>query len=235
MTSLWRYLSTSANWQGPTGIWARILEHLGYSAVTMLVAALIAIPLGAWIGHTGRGRGLVVNLVNGARSIPTLGLLFLAVLVIQPRLPGDIAFLLPALLTLIVLAVPPILAGAYSGVEQVDPAIRDGATGMGMTGIQLLARVELPCALPLIFSGLRSAALQVVATATVAASVSVGGLGRLLIDGQAIRDYGRMAAGGLLVAVLALCIDGLFAFAQRQIVSPGLVLSTRSGKDRELD
>ena len=223
MRFLIEYLADASHWVGTNGIWWRIAQHLGYTAVTLLIAAVIAIPLGLWIGHTGRGRVLVVNLVNGMRSMPTLGLLFLAVLVLGPRLPGDIAFLAPSIFVLAVLAVPPILAGAYSGVAGVDPLVVDAARGMGLSSREVLFKVEVPCALPLIFSGLRSAALQVVATATVAAAVSVGGLGRLLIDGQATRDYGQMAAGALLVAVLAMVVDGVFAVVQRFAVSPGLV------------
>ncbi len=229
MNLLWAWLTNPASWQGSAGIPVRVAEHLAYSGVTLLLAALLGIPLGLWIGHTGRGRVLVVNLVNGMRSVPTLGLLFAAVLVVGPLLGGDIAFLAPSIFVLVLLAVPPILAGAYAGVEGVDPGARDAARGMGMSSIEVLTKVEVPCALPLIFSGLRSAALQVVATATLAASVSLGGLGRFLIDGQAYRDYGQMAGGALLVAVLAMLVDLVFAGVQRLAVSPGLapVRSTR--------
>ncbi|MBN9105371.1 MAG: ABC transporter permease [Propionibacteriaceae bacterium] len=235
MNLLWDWLSDPANWDGPYGIPVRVVEHLGYSAVTLVLAALIGIPLGLWIGHTGRGRVLVVNLVNGMRSVPTLGLLFVAVLVVGPLLGGDIAFLVPSIFVLVVLAVPPILAGAYAGVEGVDPGARDAARGMGMRPAEVLVRVEVPCAMPLIFSGLRSAALQVVATATLAASVSLGGLGRFLIDGQAYRDYGQMAGGALLVAALAMLVDLVFAGVQRLVVSPGLspVRATRRDRRRQ--
>jgi len=234
MNLLWTWLSDPANWDGDDGIPARIAEHLAYSAVTLVLAALVGIPLGLWIGHTGRGRVAMVNIVNGMRSVPTLGLLFVAVLVVGPLLAGDIAFLAPSIFVLVVLAVPPILAGAYAGVEGVDPGARDAARGMGMSSGQVLAKVEVPCALPLIFSGLRSAALQVVATATLAASVSLGGLGRFLIDGQAYRDYGQMAGGALLVAALAMLVDLVFAGVQRLVVSPGLtpVRTTRRARRR---
>jgi osmoprotectant transport system permease protein len=232
MNLLWDWLSDPANWDGPYGIPVRVVEHLGYSAVTLVLAALIGIPLGLWIGHTGRGRVLVVNLVNGMRSVPTLGLLFVAVLVVGPLLGGDVAFLVPSIFVLVVLAVPPILAGAYAGVEGVDPGARDAARGMGMRPAEVLVRVEVPCAMPLIFSGLRSAALQVVATATLAASVSLGGLGRFLIDGQAYRDYGQMAGGALLVAALAMLVDLLFAGVQRLVVSPGLSPVRATRRDR---
>jgi osmoprotectant transport system permease protein len=142
--------------------------------------------------------------------------------VVGPLLRGDIAFLGPAISVLVVLAMPSILAGAYAGVAGVDPAARDAALGMGMSSAELLVRVEIPCALPLAFSGVRSAALQVIATATVAATASVGGLGRFLIDGLAVRDYAQMAGGALLVAALAVAVDGVFALVQSLIVSPGL-------------
>lgn len=222
MNLLWQWLADPANWQGSDGIPTRIVEHLAYAGVTLVIAALIGVPLGLWIGHTGRGRLVVVNLVNGMRSVPTLGLLFVAVLVLGPLLGGDIAFLVPAIIVLVILAVPPILAGAYAGVESVDLAARDAARGMGMRSSEILVKVEVPCALPLIFSGVRSAALQVIATATLAASVSLGGLGRFLIDGQAYRDYGQMAGGALLVAVLAMLVDLVFAAVQRAVVSEGL-------------
>ncbi len=225
MVPIWSWLTSPASWAGPDGIGARLLEHLGYSAVTLLIAALIGIPLGLYVGHTGKGRVLVVNLVNGMRSVPTLGLLFAAILLLGPRLPGDWAFLAPAIGVLVVLAVPPIVAGAYAGVDEVDPAARDAARGMGMTGAQVLAQVEVPGAMPLLFSGIRSAALQVIATATIAATVSIGGLGRFLIDGQALRNFAMMGGGAILVGLLALAVDGVFALAQRLIVSPGLLAS----------
>ena len=236
MTFLWQWLSDPANWVGSDGIWVRIGEHLVYSAITLVLAAALAIPLGLWVGHTGKARRLVVNLANGARALPTLGLLFLAVLVAGPLLPGDLAFAAPAILVLVILAIPPILAGAYAGVEAVDPQAVDAARGMGMHDRQVLFQVELPCALPLMLGGLRSAALQVIATATLAASVSLGGLGRFLIDGQAYRDYGQMAGGAVLVAVLAMVVDVVFVGFQRLVVSPGLTASvvTRRGRRERL-
>jgi osmoprotectant transport system permease protein len=197
------WLADGTHWQGDDGILRRVVEHLEYSLVALLVAALIAIPLGLFIGHTGRGRFLVVNALGAARAIPSLGLLFLAFLWLGPKFSGDIAFLAPAGLVLVVLAIPPILSGTYAGVEGVDPAARDAAVGMGM-------------------SGTRSAMLQVIATATIAAVVSLGGLGRFLIDGLAVRDTPQTAAGALLVAILALLMDMALALVQRLVVSPGL-------------
>jgi osmoprotectant transport system permease protein len=216
------WLTDGAHWQGDDGIGQRAAEHLGYSLTALLIAALIAIPLGLYIGHTGRGRFLVVNAVGAARAIPSLGLLFLAVVWLGPKFSGEIALVAPVGLVLVVLAIPPILSGAYAGVEGVDPDARDAARGMGMRGTEVLRYVELPCALPLILSGVRSATLQVIATATIAAVVGLGGLGRLLIDGLAVRDTPQTASGALLVAVLALIVDMALALVQRSVVSRGL-------------
>ena len=210
----------------------RLLEHLQYVFLATLFAAVVAIPAGLWVGHTGRGKFAVVNLSGFARAIPTLGLLFFIVLWLGPSLQGDLAFLLPSLVVLVVLAIPPILAGTYAGIDEVDPAARDAARGMGMRGWQVLLRVEVPCALPLIFSGLRSALLQVVATATIAATVGLGGLGRFLIDGLAVRDYPQMASGAVLVAALALLIDLVVAVIQRLAVSRGVTGRFRSRPGR---
>src|SRR5664279_1109227 len=222
INNIYAWLTDGAHWQGYDGIPRRLLEHLAYSLTALLIAALIAIPLGLYIGHTGRGRFLVVNAVGAARAIPSLGLLFLAFFWLGPRLSGDIAFLVPAGLVLVVLAIPPILSGAYAGVEGVEPAARDAARGMGMRGPEVLRQVELPCALPLIMSGIRSATLQVIATATIAAVVGLGGLGRFLIDGLAVRDTPQTASGAILVALLALAVDMVLALVQRCMVSRGL-------------
>lgn len=216
------WLTDGAHWQGDDGIPRRVVEHLEYSLTALLIAALIAVPLGLYIGHTGRGRFLGVNAAGAARAIPSLGLLYLACFWLGPRLSGEIAYLAPTGLVLVVLAIPPILSGAYSGVEGVDPDARDAAKGMGMRGTEVLRHVEFPCALPLILSGVRSAMLQVIATATIAAVVSLGGLGRFLIDGLASQDFPQTASGAVLVAVLALIVDMVLALVQRSVVSRGL-------------
>lgn len=222
MNRIWTWLTTGSNWSGPDGVWHQALVHLEYSGITLLIAAAIGIPLGLFIGHTGRGRLFVVNLVNGMRAVPTLGLLYMVVLLLGPHLHGNSAYEVPTIFVLVLLAIPPVLAGAYSGVDAVPPGARDAARGMGMTPGQVLRQVEIPCAMPLMFSGLRSAALQVVATATLAAYVSLGGLGTFLQFGQAQQDYGMMGGGAVLVAVLALLVDLVFALLQRVVVSPGL-------------
>ena len=149
---------------------------------------MIAVPIGAWIGHTGRGGFLVVGLANGLRALPTLGLLVLLVGATGLGLLGPIT-------ALVILAVPPILAGTYAGVRNVDPAVVDAARGMGMRGREVLLGVELPNALPLIIGGIRSSTLQVISTATIAAFVALGGLGRYIIDGLSVRDFPQMIAG----------------------------------------
>ncbi|TCJ30040.1 ABC transporter permease [Nocardioides jejuensis] len=202
------WLTDSAHWQGPDGVPARLSEHVGYSALTVAIAAAIALPLGLWIGHTGRLRGVAIALTGALRALPTLGLLTLVVLWMGIGLT-------PPILALVVLAVPPLLAGAYAGVESVDQRTVDSARGLGFTEWQVLMRVEVPLALPLILGGVRSAVLQVVSTATVAAYIGLGGLGRYLIDGIAVRDYPQTLAGSLVVVVLALALDGAFAVAQR--------------------
>lgn len=222
ISEVWHWLTDPANWSGSDSIGTRLVEHTWYSLAALAVAALIAIPAGLVIGHSGRGRFAVINLAGAARAIPSMGLLFVMVLWLFPKFPGDAAFIMPMEIILVVLAIPPILAGAYAGVEGVDPAARDAAKGMGMSGAQVLGKVELPCALPLIFSGLRSAALQVIATATIAAYTGAGGLGRFIFDGLKVQDLPQMVTGALLVALLALLADGLFALVQRYAVSPGL-------------
>lgn len=225
--SILEWLTSGASWSGNDGILARLLEHVGYTLLVLLIAAAIAIPVGLWIGHAGRGRWLVTA-ANALRAVPTLGLLFALTLVLLPRLPGSAAFLVPSVIVLVLLAIPAILSGTYAGVESVDPAAADAARGIGMTGSQVLCQVELPIALPLLISGLRAAVLQVVATATVAAYVGLGGLGRFLIDGLATQDYASTAGGAILVALLALALDAPFALLERLVVSPGLTGRSRS-------
>jgi osmoprotectant transport system permease protein len=202
------WLTDSAHWSGDDGVPHRLLEHVGYTALTIGIAGAIAIPLGLWIGHTGRLRGLAVAVTGAMRALPTLGLLTFIVLYTGIGLTAPI-------IALVVLSIPPLLAGAYSGLESVDRQSIDAARAMGMTEWQILVKVEVPLALPLIVGGIRSAALQVVATATVAAFVSLGGLGRYIIDGQKVSDYPQMAAGSVIVVALALVVDGLFAGLQK--------------------
>lgn len=216
------WLTSSSTWSGDTGLGARIVEHLLYSLLAVAIAAAIAIPLGLWIGHTGKARWLV-SVANSLRAVPTLGLLFAVALWLGPKISNpDLAFLIPSVVVLVVLVIPPILSGVYAGVEAVDPATRDAARGVGMRGMEVVRQVEIPNALPLILSGLRSAFLQVIATATVAAYIGLGGLGVYLRDGIAFGDYVSAAGGAVVVSVLALLVDGVLALVQRLVVSPGL-------------
>jgi len=223
------WLVDPARWQGNRGIVNRLTEHLQYSALSLLIAAAIAVPLGILVGHTGRAQW-TVTVANSLRAVPSLGLLFAVAMFVGPRITSNLAFVIPSIVVLVLLGVPPILSGTYAGINEVEPAARDAARGMGMTGGEVLRKVEAPCALPLFMSGLRSASLQVIATATIAASVSLGGLGRFLIDGLAVSDYAQMAGGALLVALLALAVDGILAVVQRLVVSPGLTGKFRDSK-----
>jgi osmoprotectant transport system permease protein len=213
------WLADPAHWVGPDGIPTRMWEHIWYSGLTLLIAAVIAIPIGLAIGHTGRGRGVAVSISGALRAIPTLGLVVFLALEL-----GGLDITSP-LIALTILAIPPVLAGAYAGVDAVDKGTVDAARAMGMTEFQILRKVELPLALPLLIGGLRSAMLQVIATWTVAAFLPVGGLGRYLIDGLSIRAYDEMLAGSILVVLLALVTDGVFAIIQRLVVPRGVIVS----------
>jgi osmoprotectant transport system permease protein len=209
------WLFDPAHWSGTSGIPSRLLEHLGYTLMTLLIAAVIAIPLGAFVGHTGRGGFLVVGLSNVLRALPTTAVLILVVLWAGL---GDF----PVYVALVLLAIPPIMAGTYAGIRTVDPVAVDAARGVGMREWGVLTNVEIPNALPLIYGGFRGAALQVVATATIAAYTGAGGLGRFVFDGLALQEFGQMLAGAVLVALLAVLVDLGFAGLQRLTVSPGL-------------
>ncbi|MGO4300090.1 ABC transporter permease [Leifsonia sp. RAF41] len=205
------------NWSGPNGIPIRLGEHIVYSLLTLLLAAIIALPIGFAIGHSGRFRGLAVGVSGALRALPTLGL------VVYLALITTNLTIVPPLIALTILAIPPILAGAYSGLESVDRAPIDAARAIGMTGWQVFAKVELPLALPLVIGGIRSGALQVIATWTVAAILPVGGLGRFLFDGIAVQNYPEMLGGSIIVVALALVSDGLFAITQRLVVPRGVL------------
>jgi osmoprotectant transport system permease protein len=209
------WLTDPAQWSGPEGIPVRTLQHLGYSLLATAIAAAIALPIGVLIGHTGRGAVFAVNLTNLGRAIPTLGIIILVFI-----LAGF--GIVPVLVALTALAVPPIVTNSYVGVRSVDPEVREAAEGMGMRGRQVLWRVELPVAMPLIMAGIRTSTVQVVATATLAAYVGLGGLGRYLIVGFSQRDLPQVVGGAILVAVLALLIELALGRLQTLVVSRGL-------------
>lgn len=202
----WHYATNSMNWEGSTGIGQRLLEHLGYSLLAIAVSAVLAVPLGLIVGHLRRGEAVLVGFANSMRALPTLGLLTFLVLLLGLGL-------VPPIIALVTVGIPPLLAGAYSGVANVDAAVVDASRAMGMTERQVLLRAEIPNALPLLITGLRGATLQVIATATIAAYVNLGGLGRYIFDGIALYKYDRVLVGAILVAALAMLFDGLLAAA----------------------
>jgi osmoprotectant transport system permease protein len=209
------WLTDPAQWSGPDGIPVRTLQHLWYSVLATVIAAAIALPIGVYIGHTGRGAVFAVNLTNLGRAIPSLGIIILMFTVFGFGIA-------PVLITLFALAIPPIVTNSYIGVRSVDPDVRQAAEGMGMRGRQVLWQVELPMAMPLIMAGIRTSAVQVVATATLAAFVGLGGLGRYLIDGLAQRDIAEVVGGAILVAALSLLTELLLGRVQTMVVSKGL-------------
>ena len=201
---------------GYDGIWQRIAEHSWYSLIAFACAAAIALPLAFLTGHLGRGDGPISALAAVGRAMPSLGLIVLLAVKI-----GVFSFY-AALIPLVALAIPPILLTTHEGLRAVDRAVVDAARGMGMQPLQILFRVEIPSALPLILSGLRTSAVQVVATTTIAAVISFGGLGRYVVDGLSQYEYDQVVGGGFLVAVLSVGTLLLFALLTRLLVSPGL-------------
>ena len=221
------YVLDGANWgfTDPLGFPQRILEHLGYTGLAVAVALVIAFPIGLLIGHFNRGAFLAINIGNAGRALPTLGVLLLIVALVGTGL-------LPITVALVLLAIPPILTSTYAGVRAVSPSVVDAARGQGMRESQIVFGVELPIALPIIIGGVRSGALQVISTATLAAYVGRGGLGRYLFDGLALQDYPRVVAGSVVLAVLAVIVDVLLGLLSRAFVSPGVdgrAMTGRSG------
>jgi len=210
------WLNDPLNWTNPGGIFERLVEHLRISALAVLLGCLIAWPLGLWLGHRRRGSGAVITVSNVTLAIPTLSLLTLISLTaVGVGQTGVI-------LALTVFAIPPLLANAYTGLREVDPQVRDAARGMGLSGWQMLWRVELPLSVPYLAAGFRTAAVQVVATAALAALVAGGGLGEIISEGFGLGINvagGQIIAGGLLVAGLALLVEGTFAVVER-LVTP---------------
>lgn len=208
------WINDPLNWTNPGGVLDRLGEHLYISVAAVLLGCLVAWPLGVWLGHTGRGGGAVVLVSNLTLAIPTVALLTI--------LP--LTFLgfgkRPVIIALAIFAIPPLLANAYTGIRQVDPETRDAARGMGLSGWQVLRRVELPLAVPFLAAGFRTAAVQVIATAALASFVNGGGLGQIISAGFGLGmsvGGGQILAGGLLVALLAVLVEGLLAIAERAV------------------
>lgn len=210
------WIADPLHWSGPNGIPDRVLEHLGYTVIGVGIAAVIAIPLGLLVGHTRKGRGFAVAVSGAARALPTLGLVTLFGLLLGIGLVAPV-------LAFVILAIPSLLAGAYSACESVDPRTVDAARAQGMTEWQILTRVELPLGAPLLISGLRAATLQVVATAMLAAYIGNGGLGRYIFLGLKTQDYAQMLAGSLLVIALAIALEAILLVVQRLVAPRGEV------------
>lgn len=206
-----RWLTDGANWQGPDGVPTRLFEHLWLTAASMAIACAVTIPLGLWLGHLGRGGTVAINISNAGRAVPTLAILVLLVLG-----PTGLS-VWSTIIALVLFALPPVLTNTYVGMREVSRDAVEAARGMGMSGSQLLGKVELPLAVPLIMTGVRLAAVQVVATATIAALVAGPGLGRIITAGFGRQDHAQMVAGAILVAVVALLVEWSLGWLQHRI------------------
>ncbi|WP_183066647.1 ABC transporter permease [Streptomyces sp. gCLA4] len=212
----WDWLADGANWAGENGVWHRLAEHAWVSGLALAIACAIALPVGLYLGHLGRGGTLAVNVSNVGRAVPVF-----AVLALFMVSPLRNAGYLPTVSALVLFAVPPLLTNAYVGMREVDRSVVEAARGMGMSGGQLFWRVELPLARGLVMTGLRSGAVQVVATATIAAMVGQGGLGRIITAGFNTYNTPQVVAGALLVAALTLLVEGVLVAADRLLPRPG--------------
>ena len=213
-TETFAWLTDPANWSGSAGIPVRLAEHLLYTGLVMLIATAIAVPIGLYVGHTGRGRGGHRGPRRRAPGPAHLGLLTLFVL-----LAG--IGLMPPIWALVILTVPPLLAGTYAGISSVDRNVVDAARAMGMTELQVLFRAEFPNGLPVMYGRFRTGVLQVIATVSVVAYINLGGLGRYLFDGLVLSDFPQMLGGSLLIAALAIAVDLVLALIQRLFLSRG--------------
>ncbi|UGY92216.1 ABC transporter permease [Streptomyces gobiensis] len=212
MVDAWSWLTTGAHWTGTGGIGQRLGEHVFLTVVCLAVACAIALPVALWLGHIGRGGALAINISNAGRAVPTF-----AVLVLLTLSPLGRYALWPTLIALILFAIPPLLTNAYVGMREADRDVVEAARGMGMSGGQLLWRVELPLAFALVMTGIRAAAVQVVATATLAALPGGGGLGRIITAGFNTYNTPQVVAGAVLVAVLALAVEAALVLADRAL------------------
>jgi len=226
------WLFDPANWTDErNGIFLRLWEHVSLSAAALGAAVAIALPIGLAIGHTGRGAAAVIAVANIGRAVPSvgwLGIVFPVTLALLGR--GGLGFA-PAVIALIALAIPPIVTNTYVGMRQVDREIVEAGRGMGMSELELVRLVEVPAALPVILAGVRSSAVQVVATATLASIVGGGTLGEFIVQGIFVRALDRVVGAAILVAILAILTELAFAALQRRAVSPGL----RAEDARDLD
>ena len=250
---MWDFLGDLAawfieNWNGPPedavttgwqlGYVNRLWEHVWVSAWAIVAATIVALPLASWLGHTKRGGLLAVSVVNVGRALPSFGIVALS-LPITIRIARNVPFIdsglgfLPTFIALFALALPPIFTNAYTGIRSVTPETVEAARGMGIRGTRILTQIELPMASPVILAGIRTSSVQVVATATLGALVSYGGLGRYIIDGFAIRDNVQIVAGALLVAALSIVTELSFSVAERWLVPATLRRNARNRDERE--
>ena len=217
------WLADSANWTDPrNGILLRLWEHVSLSAVALAMAVAIGLPVGLYVGHTGRAAALVIAIANIGRAVPSLGWIGIVLPITLASLGRNGLGFAPAVIALIALGIPPIVTNAYAGLREVDPDLVEAGRGMGMHERQVLTRVEIPVALPVIMAGIRSSAVQIVATATLAAVVAGGTLGDFILQGIRIRDLDRVYGAAILVAVLAIGTELGFAWLQSRAISPGL-------------
>ncbi len=219
---VWAWYTDPAQWSGNNGLPLRLWEHLSLAAASLAAGLAVALPIGLYIGHTGRGERLAVAISNVGRAIPSLGWLGIAYPISTALLArGGIGFV-PAFVGLVALAIPPIVTNAAAGLREVDADLREAASGMGMTGWETLTRVEVPVALPVILAGVRVSAVAVVATTPLAALIGGGTLGAYILQGLALSDEVRVFAAALLVALLAIVTEVTLAWIQRRFTSPGL-------------
>jgi osmoprotectant transport system permease protein len=219
------FLTDPANWTGTTGIPNRLVEHLVISGLSILFASAVAVPLGLYIGHTNRGSGLAINLANIGRAIPSYAMMVIPLpltLTLAPIVGYDATFglvFLPIFIAMTLLAIPPLLVSTYSGLRSVDRELIEAARGMGLSEMQIIRRIELPLASSIIVGGFRTATLQVIATATIGAILSGGGLGRFIVDGrnQGLAGRASIYAGAILVAALAIGVDLILGVVQTQL------------------
>jgi len=215
-----RWFADPAHWQGPHGIPVRILEHVELSGLAVAVALVIAAPIALYLGHTGRGGFIAINVANIGRALPSLALLALG-LVVAIALGLGLGFW-PTMFALVPLAIPPIMTNVYVAVREVDRDIVDAARGMGFSDGEILRKIEIPLGLPLMLAGVRTAAVNVVATATLGALVAGGALGRFIVDGLALREFDQLFAGAVLVALLAIVTEITFSALERASRTPGM-------------
>jgi len=216
------WLTDPANWQGPDGIPTRVVAHILVSGTALLIALLIGLPIGLIVGHTRKGAAVAINVANIGRALPTLAVITL-VLPVTVLIDNQLGFkVYPTLIALVILGLPPIIVNTYTGISSVDPDLIEAARGMGLTERRVLTRVEIPVSIPVISGGVRAAATQIVATATLGAIFGGIGLGRFLVEGIAQNDDGMIFGGVTLVALLCIATEGLFTWIQRRLTSPGL-------------